>query len=258
MKIKRIILISLGALLLLGMGYIGWLNFTNPHNYKTVGDIPAPMGFTKVDAPRGSFAEYTRSLPLKPRGEKVKYFTGGDARLQLLAASVIDMPLLSNDEQCADAAMHLRAEHLWRNGRYGQIRFRDVNGNTLSYGGGSSRPAFEKFMRRVYSTCSTYSMHRFDTKPIDLADVKPGDVLVFPAANGRMGHAQLIADVATDRRGRKALLIVEGNTPARDIHVLRNPFFFSNPWYIIDPAKPGSTMIEKGYAMKNGGIRAYK
>lgn len=249
-----VVILAIGAAVL-----FAWSRCTNPHNYDTLGDIPAPHGFKKIEAPLGSFAEYTRSLPLKPRGAKVKYYGGKkNARFQSLAAAVLDIPLLSNAEQCADAAMRLRAEHLWHNGQYGKIRFRDVNGKTTAYTGGKSRKAFEKYMRHVFETCSTYSMFTFDTKKKSPADVRPGDVFVFPARNGRLGHAVLVADVATDSQGRKALLIVEGNTPARDIHVLRNPNFLDNPWYIIDPSHPGSSTIEKLFSIKGGNLRTYK
>lgn len=255
-----VVLTAVFCFLLLSAGvYFVWTQVTNPRGCDTLGDITPPMGYERVAAPAGSFAAYTRTLPLKPFGTKVKYYGGKEnSRLQFLAAAVVDMPLLSNDEQCADAAMRLRAEHLWQTGRYGQIRFRDVNGRLMAYGGGKSRKAFENYMRRVFGSCSTFSMYHSDTRPQNPADVRPGDVFVFPTANGRLGHAVLIADVATDSKGRKALLIVEGNTPARDIHVLRNPWFPDNPWFVIDPAHPGSSMIERLFAAAGGGLRTYR
>ena len=45
----------------------------------------------------------------------------------------------------------------------------------------------------------------------------------------------MVVDVAINERGRKAFLLVEGNTPAREIHVVRNfnnPF--QSPWFILD------------------------
>lgn len=33
------------------------------------------------------------------------------------------------------------------------------------------------------------------------------------------------------RTGKKAFLLIEGNTPARDIHVVRNLNRFHNPWF---------------------------
>ena len=56
----------IGALLLLGliaMGITYWYACTsNPWNAKRVGDISAPLGYTRVE---GSYAEFMRQLPLK-------------------------------------------------------------------------------------------------------------------------------------------------------------------------------------------------
>lgn len=63
----------------------------------------------------------------------------------------------------------------------------------------------------------------------------PGDVFVY-AGNGRfLGHAVIVVDVAVNKNGEKAFLLAEGNTPARDIHLIRNlenPF--RSPWFISD------------------------
>lgn len=34
--------------------------------------------------------------------------------------------------------------------------------------------------------------------------------------------------------GKKIFLLVEGNTPAREMHVLRNFNRFRNPWFVLD------------------------
>lgn len=87
-------------------------------------------GYECITGSDPAFANYLRSLPLKPKGSPVMYYTGGKARLQSLAYAVADMPLLSNDEQCADCCMRLRGEYLYQTGQYGRIRFTDVNGNS--------------------------------------------------------------------------------------------------------------------------------
>ena len=45
----------------------------------------------------------------------------------------------------------------------------------------------------------------------------------------------MVVDVAVSKSGKKAFLLAEGNTPARNIHVLRNfenPF--RSPWFLLD------------------------
>lgn len=223
-----------GVLFLVGMiilGFVWWHSRTsNPWNALTVGDISAPTGYTRVE---GSYAEFMRSLPLKKRGSKVQLYTGGNARLQFLSTAVIDLPVLSNSEQCADVTMRLRAEYLFSQGRYSEIRFHDVNGNTLQYHGGASHKSLEKFLKRAYGICSTYSVSR-ETTPRPIREVRPGDVLVYPARKSkRLGHALIVIDVA--RKGNKvAIMCAEGNTPARELHIVRNLNPIHNPWFFFD------------------------
>ena len=220
-------------------GFCLWILFgsktSNPNNYKTIGDIPEPWGYERISGEDAAYANYLRSLALKVRGSKVQLYTKGEARFQSLNYAVINMPLLSNAEQCADVCMRLRAEYLYSTGQYSRIRFQNVNGKTLSYGGGNSRKSFEKYLRNLYGVASTFSLSR-EMKIRRLADMQPGDVFVYPARYGQQyGHAVMVVDVAINKRGRKAFLLVEGNTPAREIHVMRNfenPF--RSPWFMLD------------------------
>ena len=212
-------------------GVVWWYSRTsNPWNAKCIGDISAPWGYTRVE---GRYAEFMRSLPLKKKGSKVQYYTGGDARYQWLSAGVIDLPMLSNAEQCADMAMRLRAEYLFSQGRYSDIHFLDVNGSRLQYHGGGSRKALEKFLRKAYGCCSTFSVSR-ETEPRKISEVQSGDVLVYTARKLEgMGHALIVVDVA--RKGKKvAIMCAEGNTPTRELHIVRNLNPLSNPWFFFD------------------------
>lgn len=233
---KKKILLSLALILVIVVGvsgYCWWVSKTsNPWNAETIGHIPTPIGFERDEV--DGYGEYLRSLPLKKRGAKVHLFTGGLANFQWLSAGVIDIPLLSNAEQCADMTMRIRAEYLWQKGSYSKIRFTDVNGKTYSYNGGASRKAFEKYMKRMYGICSTFSVYH-ETEVRNVSDVRPGDVLVYPARKLEgMGHAVLVADVATNSKGQKAILCIEGNTPARECHVVRNINPLRKAWSIID------------------------
>ena len=239
---KKIIKWTFIGVLLLAMAtgiFALWIIYgsktSNPHNYPTVGDIPTPWGYKRVDGSDASYANYLRQLPLKKKGSKVMYFTGGVSRFQSINYAVVDLPLLSNAEQCADVCMRLRAEYLFNTGQYGRIRFQNVNGRTLTYGGGSSRKSFERYLKNLYGVASTSSLSR-EMQTRRLADMQPGDVFVYPARYGhKYGHAVMVVDVAVNKRGKKAFLLAEGNTPAREIHVMRN---FKNPlrspWFMLD------------------------
>lgn len=231
---KKVVMFIVALVMACGLWCWHTTTTSNPWDAKTVGDIPVPLGYTRVEAEDDSYAAYLRSLPLKDRGAKVQLYTGGDAGYQFLSTGVIDQDMLSNSEQCADVTMRLRAEYLWGKGRYSDICFRDVNGKRLRYTGGSSRKAFEKYMRGVYGVCSTFSVYH-ETQPRSIKDVRPGDVLVYPARPGhRYGHAILVVDVARNGSGRVAVMCAEGNTPAREKHILRNLNPLRNPWFLLD------------------------
>lgn len=242
MKIVKRLFTCVLLLIVAGVFAGLWLLYgsktSNPHNYATIGDIPTPWGYDRVSGDDATYGWYLRSLPLKKKGAKVQLFTGGEARFQSLGYAVVDLPLLSNAEQCADVCMRLRAEYLFNTGQYSRIHFKNVNGKTMHYGGGSSRKAFERYLRNVYGVASTFSLSReLERRP--LKDLQPGDVFVYAAAdrpgNHKYGHAVMVVDVAQDKHGRKAFLLAEGNTPARDIHVMRNftnPF--RSPWFTLD------------------------
>ena len=239
-RVKKVVF-SLLALVLVGILSMGcWIYFggkmSNFHNYATIGDIPTPSGFERIPGDDAAYATYLRSLPLKERGSRLICYTGEEASYQALNYAVVDIPLLSNYEQCADACIRFRCEYLFRSGKYGSIRFRDVNGKALNYGGGASRQAFERYLKKTYEMASTFSLSR-DLKVRPLKDMQPGDIFVYPKPADRpCGHAVMVADVAYNpKTGKKAFLLVQGNTPAQSIHVMRNitnPI--RSPWFILD------------------------
>ena len=242
MKIVKRLIVSVLLLIIVGASAGLWLLYgsktSNPHNYATLGDIPTPSGYERIDGDDVAYSRYLRSLPLKTKGTKVQLFTGGEAHFQPLCYAVVGIPLLSNAEQCADVCMRLRAEYLFNTGQYGKIHFKNVNGKTMYYDGGSSRKAFERYMLNVYGVASTFSLSR-EMEQRQLKDMQPGDVFVYAAVdrpgNHKYGHAVMVVDVAQDKHGRKVFLLAEGNTPARDIHVMRNfTNYFRSPWFTLD------------------------
>ena len=234
---RRTLIISFAIILgLAAAGFLGLRAFRTSNHWgaSRLGEIPAPVGYVRTDDGDKSYNEFLRGLPLKEKGAKVHLFTGGIASYQFLSAGVIDLPNLSNDEQCADVTMRLRAEHLWEEGRYKDICFTDVGGKKRPYTGGESRSAFEKYMRMVYGVCNTSSVYS-ETKVRELKEIRPGDVFVYSSRRkGAYGHAVLVADVARGRGGKTAVICIEGNTPAREMHIVRSRNPFRNPWHILD------------------------
>lgn len=231
--VKRLLL-ALAIILILGLALAFYSFVSNPWGATSIGSIPAPAGFKREVAAPSSYTEFLRSIPLKKRGTPVLLYKGGKANFQFLSTGVVDWPLISNDEQCADVTMRIRAEYLFQSGQYSKIVFKDSSWKPYQYKGGASKKSFESYLRTIYGNCYTGSVYK-ETKPRAIKDVKPGDVLVYPARKGRKyGHAVLVADVARSRNGKVAIMCIEGNTPARSIHVLRNPLNpLRNPWFIL-------------------------
>lgn len=160
---KKIKLVIIGVLLVIAIITIAiklWTEFgiekSNPNNYSTIGEIPTLDGFVRIDGDDPKYSEFLRSLPLKSKGTVVKYYWGGIADLQELNYAVVDLPLLSNAEQCADVCMRLRAEYLYHIGNLDNIYFLDVNGNVLNYNGEKSKESLEVYLREVFRVANTY------------------------------------------------------------------------------------------------------
>lgn len=210
---------------------------SNPGNRKTIGAIRPPLGFERVEVNPESFGGFIREFPLQKRGSHMHYFDGSIAFLQYWGYAVLDLPMISNNEQCADAIMRIHSEYLWNKGVPGQIHFLNCNGQNVFYRGDKNdRKAFEKYLCRVFDVSNTATL-RIQLKNKNWKDIAPGDVLVHAAANGHgYGHAVLIADVAINRStGKKAIMIAQSSTPALTMHILRDFLHpINSPWLIID------------------------
>lgn len=263
MGMKRISRIIIGLLLVVGiiaLVIFVWEEYgiekSNPNSYATIGNIPTPTGFDRIDGDDPKYTKFLRSLPLKPKGATLKYYWGGIADLQELNYAVVDLPLLSNAEQCADVCMRLRAEYLYQIGNYSNISFLAANGNILSYEGETSKETLEKYLCNVFRVANTYSLRRqMDQR--DLDDIQPGDVFVYPADNNRFGHAVMVADVAQDQKtGTKGIMLIEGFMPARSIHVMRNMQDPSvSPWFILD--NESDTLTFSIFQFKSTDLRCF-
>jgi hypothetical protein len=183
-----------------------------------------------------------RTLPLKPKGAIIKYYWGTIADLQDLNYAVVDLPLLSNAEQCADVCMRLRAEYLFSKGQYSDIHFLSVQGKVLNYCDGESRKDFEDYLRQVFDVANTYSLCQ-EMRIRNIEDIQPGDVFIYPANSQHYGHAVIVADVAKNSTtGTSAVIVVEGFLPARSIHVMRNlEDSINSPWFILNRESDNQT-----------------
>jgi hypothetical protein len=215
--------------------------------------IAPPAGFRRVPEAAGSFGAWLRKLPLKPGRPPVRLFDGRLKTNQSAHWAVLDIDVGRGDlQQCADAVMRLRAEYLRAAGAEGAIGFhftngeparwsawRDgfrprVRGNRVAWAKSAARDgsyaSFRRYLDVVFTYAGSASLERELERVRDPRRIQAGDVFI---QGGHPGHAVLVADVAEDAAGRRAVLLVQSYMPAQNIHILRHPGARENPWYVI-------------------------
>jgi len=240
------------------------------------GRIAPPPGFARVPAPPGSFAAWLRGLPLRPPGAPVLLHTGAPKPRQDVHVAVVDIDVGARDlQQCADAAMRLRAEWLLAAGRARDIAFNDtgsgrpiafarwaagerphVSGRSLAWSRSAARDdsyaSFRRYMDTVFTWAGTYSLER-ELRPVPLAEIAPGDLFI---KGGFPGHAVIVADLALDpRTGERRFLLVQSFMPAQDMHVLKNPRDpEGSPWY---PLEFGERLVTPEWVFPRESLRRW-
>ncbi len=235
----------------------GWLQEGRPR--ETIASrIPVPEGYERVGVKEGSFQEWLRLLPLKPKESPVYLYDGRKKHNQGAHYAVLDIDVGHQDiQQCADAVIRLRAEYLWDRQRYDEIHFNFTSGDTCFYSKWRQgiRPrvqgnrvrwiqtvspdsGYETLRDYVNTTCiyaGSYSLAQELIAVTPPDDLQIGDVFI---RGGFPGHAVLVVDMAVQpETGRKAFLLLQSYMPAQDMHILKNPGndFSDSPWYLLDP-----------------------
>jgi hypothetical protein len=220
------------------------------------GRIAPPPGYARPSAVPGSFAAWLRGLPLKPAGSPVLLHTGAPKARQDVHVAVVDIDVGPRDlQQCADAAMRLRAEWLFATRRTIEIAFNDtgagkpiafarwaagerprMSGRLLAWSRSATPDAgyasFRRYMDVVFTWAGTYSLER-ELAPKPVAQLAAGDLFI---KGGFPGHAVLVADVAENRAsGERRFLLLQSFMPAQEMHILENPANpDGSPWYALD------------------------
>ncbi|MBD3331224.1 hypothetical protein GF356_00115 [candidate division GN15 bacterium] len=221
---------------------------------QTIGSIPVPEGCIRISQDSGTFGAWLRNLPLEPPSEPIHLHNGKEKPLQRALYRVIDLPIGDRDlQQCADAAIRLRADFLRSVGRAEDIAFTFTSGDTARYSKwvrgyrpvvrdnsvswekthrpDSSDSTYHHYLQTVFTYAGSYSLSRELSKVDSIHNVQPGDCFI---EGGFPGHVIMIVDIAIDTTtDDRLLLLAQGFTPAQDIHVIRNPFDDElNPWYV--------------------------
>lgn len=208
-----------------------------------------PEGFQRVKVEPGSYQEFLRKQKLKPYGSKVLYHDGREKKKDYVYDSVLDVETGPRDlHQCADAIMLLRAEYLYANQRYDDIKFHFVSGFLTEYSkwiegyridpdtgyypagipGDSSYENFREYMDMVFAYAGTLSMLN-EAKPVSPDNIKIGDIFLDK------GHTVIIMDIAENAEGEKIFMVAQSYMPAQQTQILKNqkePDI--SPWYSLN------------------------
>lgn len=213
--------------------------------------ISPPAGYTRVPYLEGSFGAWLRDLPLQQGRSAVRLHNGQLKGNQTVHHVVVDMDIGTRDlQQCADAAIRLRAEYLFSTACADEIRFVFTSGDTAFWKdwragmrpsvqayrvswrrmaeADSSYENFRYYLDVVFTYAGSLSLERELVKVEDPSKPEIGDVFI---QGGSPGHAVVVVDVAESPAGDYAFLLAQSYMPAQDIHVLKS-YEDVNPWYL--------------------------
>ncbi|WP_241974218.1 DUF4846 domain-containing protein [Winogradskyella wandonensis] len=214
--------------------------------------VKVPNNYKRVVYDSTSFQYYIRHQNLKNYGAKVINYDGEPYFYQLGHLGVLDIDVPSNGlQQCADALIRLRSEYLWETNQKSKIGFEftsghycswnkyaegyrpKVNGNKVTFhktaSSNHSKINFYNYLNLIYTYSGTMSLNNELKEITSIKDLKIGDMLIV---GGFPGHVIMIADIVENEAGERRFLLIQGNTPAQSIHLLKNLDDTSiSPWY---------------------------
>lgn len=215
--------------------------------------FPTPAGYTRVKVAKGSYAEFLRNLPLKPANADLHYYNGS-VKEHRYRGAVVDMDFGNKkNEQCADAAIFLRASYLWKPRQYAKIHFHFTNGFDARYSKWAegyrvknynswvksakrdySYATFRKYLDLVFQYAGTASLSK-ELMPVGICwakDIQAGDIII---KGGFPGHAETVVDVAENAAGKRIVLLAQSFMPAQEIEIFPEWIQSENEHYLVTP-----------------------
>lgn len=213
--------------------------FIDPKGMTVKSRILLPQGFKRLSYEAGEFGNFLEKLPLYPIDREVHYYNGKIKPRNNIYNSVVKLDIGKRDlHQCADAVMRLRADYLYQQKRYKDIKFNFLSdGKPRTYTtyakGDYSYPIYWKYLEYIFAYANTSSLHDELPNVKTTQEVKIGDT--FIQKGSPIGHAIIVVDLAKDSAGKTIVLLAQSYMPAQEIQILNN---WNNsklsPWYDID------------------------
>ena len=215
-----------------------------------------PEGFQRVTLDSNSFGFFLQELPLKKDGSPVILHNGALKDNQKTHLAVVDWPIYgSENHECADAVMRLRAQFLYNQKRYDEINFFKNSRNGRSYikdlNGRTPTPEnLWKHLLYVFAYAGTASLEP-QLKPKEIKDLAVGDVFI---KGGDPGHVVIIVDKCTNSEGKVKFMIAQSFMPAQEIEIL-NGQEDGNPWYDADF---GENLMTYEYPFQKNNLKSFE
>jgi hypothetical protein len=215
-----------------------------------------PENFKRVSSPDDSWGSFLQNLPLKPNGSKVKLYNGNFKYNNNPYFAVVDLPIGKRDlHQCADAIMRLRADYLFSQKRYDEIKFMFVSGKKTNYidylnGKTPDEKNLWSYMEYVFSYAGTLSLNK-ELKSKKINDLVIGDVFI---RGGSPGHAVIVVDKCINNKGDVKFMLAQSYMPAQEIEIMGNPNESGTPWYDINF---GEVLITSGYSFTKNELKSF-
>lgn len=223
--------------------------------------IKTPPGYYRPQVETGSYAEWLRHLPIRLNQNEIYKYDGTPYRGHNANYAIVDIDIGTRDLlQCADIIMRFRAEFLYSRKMFDSISFTYTSGDTAEYinwregfrprvennsvrwfktaPADSSYSSFREYLDSVFMYAGTYSLSKVLKSVTNADSIRIGDSFIL---GGFPGHAIMVADMCiNETTGDKLLLLIQGFTPAQDIHIIKNDSRGEDlPWFEM---KHGDTL----------------
>ena len=94
-----------------------------------------------------------------------------------------------------------------------------------------------KWLRQIFSYANTWSIEKYDSSPVDILQMKPGDFFIESNPPPATGHAINVVDVVVNKtNSKKMYMLSQSYMPAQETHILINPLN-GGVWYTLDEFK---------------------
>lgn len=240
-----------------------WLSYYTINN-TLINRVSLPKGYSRKPLEINSFGHWIRRLPLKEGNPPVLLYNGEHKRNQEAHAFVVDLDIGKRDlQQCADAAMRIRAEYLFHTKQFDKIHFNYTNGALVPYSKwrngyypipkdksvswvkkdkcNQSYRSFKTYLIQIFNFAGTHSLSK-ELTAVPFMNMQIGDLLI---KGGFPGHAVMVVDMVEDLNGNKKYLLAQSYMPAQNFQILKNPEN-NLPWYELK--NDNSTIITPEWA----------